>query len=111
MIKASFKLGSSVSLQIESVGVKEMFQDFELLSQLPQSCSCGSTDIVPGFQLAQKQYEYYWLKCRTCGNEFHLGQRKSDKGLFPKTSDGWKPAFKGNRDEGGGGGNDDDGWN
>lgn len=96
----------STPITIEAENVKELFEATELLGQLPQSCGgCNGTSIRPAYSKTGDGFEFYYLKCNSCGHEFRLGQRKSDQGLFPNFSpegahkNGWKPPFKasGNR--------------
>lgn len=102
-LKANYKLGSLV-IQIEGEDIKELFQATELLCQCPQKCACGSPNISPGFSRSREGHEFYFLKCMepTCGKEFKFGQRQRDKGLFPKSNDGWVAPFKGSGEQGGG---------
>jgi hypothetical protein len=54
------------------------------LAEMPTVCSCNSTDIALQHRVA-KGYHFYGLRCRSCGREFALGQRKEPAGeLFPK---------------------------
>lgn len=98
MIKATFRIGIT-PIQVEAASLKELFAQTELISQLPSCCGkCTSKDIRPGFS-KNSSFEFFFLRCSECGYEFKLGQRKSDGGLFPKFSDGWKPPFKRSEEE------------
>jgi hypothetical protein len=94
MIKMNMKIGST-PIQIEAENLKELFQQTELLTQLPTACRCGHTDIRPAFA-SVKGNDFYSLKCAKCESEFKLGQRKEDGGLFPRYDEGWKDPFRKN---------------
>lgn len=93
MIKAQLKLGT-VSLQVEAEDIKDVFRQTELISQCPRTCSCGSAQIAPAYSKSQEGFEFFYLKCSDCGNEFKFGQRRSDQALFPKADDGWVKPFR-----------------
>lgn len=65
------------------------------LAEMPTACSCNSTDIALQHRIA-KGYHFYGLRCRTCGREYALGQRKEPAGeLFPKGP--WEHPRRGNQ--------------
>jgi len=104
MIKATTNIGN-LRLQIEAKDLKDLFREMELLSQCPQHCACGSRNITPQYSKhAAKGFEFFSLKCGDCGKEFSFGQRKSDGGLFPNFTDGWKEPYRGS---GGGSSNEE----
>ena len=85
MAQVTIKFGE-VQVQIESVGVKDVFKTFteyEVLNQ--NSCgACQSPNVIPRFRTT-KGYDFYSFRCMDCGAELHLGQLKEpSKGLFPK---------------------------
>lgn len=97
MVKLHYQIGRTAII-IESDDVKQAFAETELLCQLPQTCACGSDNIIPAYsKAASSGDEFYFLKCRDCGKELKLGQRRSDEALYPKFDDGdngWVEPYK-----------------
>lgn len=98
-VKLTLRIGKTPVL-IEGNTLKECFEETELICQLPQHCgNCKSDNLLPGYSKTG-DYEFYFLRCGDCRHELKFGQRKSDKGLFPKFDegqDGWVEPFKGAR--------------
>jgi hypothetical protein len=98
-VKLTLKIGRTPVL-IEGNTLKECFEETELICQLPQCCgNCKSDNLLPSYSRTG-DYEFYFLRCGDCQHELKFGQRKSDKGLFPKFDegqDGWVEPFKGGR--------------
>jgi len=97
MVKLHLKIGKT-PVVIEADDVRDAFSECELICQLPTLCACGCDDIIPAYsKVASSGDEFFFLKCRGCGKEFKLGQRKEDKQLFPKFDDGdngWVEPYK-----------------
>lgn len=97
-VKLTLKIGRTPVL-IEADSLKQCFEETELICQLPQCCgNCQSDNILPGYSRSG-DYEFYFLRCGDCKHELKFGQRKSDKGLFPKFDEGqegWVEPFKDN---------------
>ena len=54
------------------------------LGELPPDCGlCGSVDLALRHREA-KGYHFYAVRCRQCGAEFAMGQRKQSGELFPR---------------------------
>lgn len=77
------KIGAHL-VEVSADTLKEAIELGSLLSELPQKCGpCGSPDIAFNHRIAQT-YSFYSLRCRACGNEFPIGQKKDMHSLFPK---------------------------
>jgi hypothetical protein len=96
-VKITLKIGRTPVL-IEGATLKECFVETELICQLPPSCgNCGSDNIAPSYSRTDA-YEFFALRCGDCKHELKFGQRKTDKGLFPKFDegkDGWVAPYSG----------------
>ena len=100
------KVGDN-EISVSGKDEKEVIEQASFFSQLPCSCgNCDSKEIGFSHQRPQNQYDYYQMKCKSCGWEFKFGMRKDDGGLFPKPSDnkakhGWQAPYSGGqgRDE------------
>lgn len=97
-IQLKMKIGQN-EVTITGKDEKEIIADASFWGQLPGECgSCHSKEI--GFvHSTPSGYEYYMMKCRSCGYEFKFGIRKEDHKLFPKpeknNTAGWVPPFQG----------------
>ena len=98
-VKLTLHIGRTPVL-IEGATLKECFLETELICQLPHQCgNCSSDNIQPGYSRTD-DYEFFFLRCGDCKHELKFGQRKSDKGLFPKFDEGqegWVAPYGGGR--------------
>lgn len=77
------KIGAHL-IEVTGDTFKEAIELGSLLSELPQKCgTCASPDIALNHRVAQT-YSFYGLRCRACGAEYPLGQKKNMADLFPK---------------------------
>lgn len=77
------KMGAQV---VEAAGsnLKEAIELSTLLSECPTHCgACGKDNIAFSHRQAQG-YDFYAIRCRSCGSEFALGQKREGGALFPK---------------------------
>lgn len=96
------KIGQN-EVTISGKDEKEIIADASFWGQLPCECgNCQSKEI--GFvHSTPSGYEYFMMKCRSCGYEFKFGIRKEDHKLFPKpeknNTGGWVAPFQGGNDD------------
>lgn len=57
--------------------------------------NCGSHDLKYDYRQPQG-YEYYSVKCKSCGHELKFGQARESGDLFQK---GWEPPYKKEQDD------------
>jgi len=75
MIKLKSKVGKNV-IEFESQNLKEIFKFSDVISQLDKNCdNCNSNDVYLSYKNI-KGNEYYLLKCKKCGAEQSLHQKK-----------------------------------
>ena len=95
-MQVQFKLviGSNEFTLIETVESHvEFFKKLNFYSTLPKEGPNGEKDLELRYRVAQGQYEYYSIVCKSAGQEFKFGQSKTVGDLFPK---GWEPLYNAN---------------
>lgn len=94
-IEYRLKLGNNeFTLRFNAEDEKEVFQKLSFFSTMPKVGPNGEEDLRLSFQKNKEGNEFYSIVSEQAGMEYKYGQRKSDKGLFPK---GWEPSFKGSQ--------------
>jgi hypothetical protein len=80
------KIGNGM-IEIEGKDFKEVWAKAGFLNDVPRKCSlCGSEDVAPMYK-TPKGYEYYGMKCRSCGAEQTFHSKKDDGSPFIKWDD------------------------
>lgn len=86
------KVSDRLEVEVPCEDLKELFAHVGPLQEVLDrmgSCGmsgCGSNDIRFSYRTPQG-YEYYELRCGSCGATFKFGQRQDGSGLFPKLKD------------------------
>src|SRR5712675_2205660 len=76
----------------------DFFKKMAFYSALPKTGPNGETDLVIQHRVAQKQYDYYSIVCKSADMEYKFGQPKEAQGvLFPK---GWEKIYHGDQADG-----------
>lgn len=90
-MKAKYSvLGGKVQFEIEGSNEKDIFRQFAKISEVfdEKRCGqCGKTDlafVVRNVEKDKKNYEYFEMKCTSCGARLAYGQHMEGGSLFPK---------------------------
>ncbi len=88
-----------IKLAWEAQGVKGMVESVssivEVLEGDTECGQCGSKNIGLEHRKAQ-DYDFYGMKCHSCGGRLNFGQSKDGKNLFVKRDagkHGWEPRY------------------
>ena len=76
-------------IEVDANGVKEAIQALSEYSEVFQELTCGlcqGNNVVPNHRQA-KGYDFYEMRCLTCGARLSFGQTKEGGRLFPKRND------------------------
>lgn len=93
-MKISYTIQPGCTIEQEVPGVKPAFAMVAHLQDVfgTKKCGhCGSPDLRLCHRTPQG-YEYFSVKCESCGYEMKFGQQKDSGKLFPK---GWEPPYQG----------------
>jgi len=90
-MEIEIQFGSLAKIKVEGDSDKDAMKGVGIFGEILPKCGhCGSDALVPTCR-SSGGYDYYEVKCTSCGYSLALGQRK-EGGLYPKE---WKPPFKG----------------
>lgn len=92
-IKAIFNVNPNLKVEADCSGPKGVFKFAAAVSDILGIRACGncqSPDLKPVYR-KPKGFDYYSLKCNSCGHELRFGQAKETGDLFPK---GWSPPYR-----------------
>jgi len=83
MIKAKINIGK-MHLTLEAQTMKEIFKWGGIYANLPKACDNCQSDELYLSHRGVKGFDYYSLKCGSCGAEGKFGQAKEGGSLFYK---------------------------
>lgn len=90
-MKAKYNvLGGKVQFEVEGSNEKDIFRQFAKISEVfdEKRCGqCGKNDlhfVVRSVEKDKKVYEYFEMKCISCGSRLAYGQHQTGGSLFPK---------------------------
>ena len=76
-------------LEVQENDFKAIWERASFIGDFPDKCGkCGSEEIAPLHKIP-KGYEYFGLKCKSCGAELTFHQKK-DGGFYIRYDDEWK---------------------
>lgn len=99
-MRASFQVNPNLKVEADCRDMKGIFKFAGMVGDLlgVDKCgNCGHPNISPQYRKTKEGWEYYSLKCDSCGHELKFGQAQADGSLFPKMKDGkdgWVPPFR-----------------
>lgn len=85
VIRIQTKVGRHM-VTVEGASTVEAIEAVSEFSEMPSKCGnqqCGGTDLALKHRKA-KEFDFYSLKCHSCGQELRFGQTKVGDKLFPK---------------------------
>ena len=91
-IKLQTTLGNNLfDVECEVASEKDFFKKFGFFSDMPTECDhCKNKNLAPEYRNA-KGFDYYSIRCKSCGYQLQFGQYKDGSGLFAK---GWSAPVK-----------------
>lgn len=88
-MNVTFKVNEKLTVEFDSSGVKEVFEELASISEILSEAkcgACGSTNLK--YQVREVDgNKFYEIRCADCGATLSFGQHKKGGTLFPRRKD------------------------